>query len=178
MREVEVAERYAEALYSLAQDEGILDRVGQDLALLRELWNSLPELARFLEHPLVPAKSKEEFFDHALADTLHPYTLNFLKLLARKKRLDYLPLIQRAYLKVAEKEGRLVSVLVRAALPLVEEEFARLRETLEKALGKPVVLEVEEVPELIAGAEIRLLGRRYDLSLSGRLQALAAELKG
>ena len=178
MKDPEVAERYAEALHSLAKEEGALDRVGRDLALLRELWNSLPGFARFLEHPLVPVELKEGFLDRALTGLVHPYTLNFLKLLARKKRLDYLPLIQRAYLKVAEKEGRLVSVLVRTAMPLTEDEVSRLREALERALGKPVVLEAEEAPELLAGAELRLLGQRFDLSVAGRLQALAAELKG
>ena len=33
-------------------------------------------------------------------------------------------------------------------------------------------------PELIAGGELWVRGRRYDLSLRGRLQALAEELKG
>ncbi|MCD6541136.1 ATP synthase F1 subunit delta [Candidatus Bipolaricaulota bacterium] len=178
MRDPEVAERYAEALYSLAREEGILDRVGEELSRLRALWDSLPEFARFLQHPLIPVELKEGFFDRAFGGRFHPYTLNFLKLLARKKRLGYLPLIQRAFLKVAEKEGRLISATVRSAMPLSEEELSRLRGALEKALGKPVALETEEAPELLAGAEVRLLGRRFDLSLLGRLQALAAELKG
>ena len=178
MKDPEAAERYAEALYSLAQEEGILDRVGDDLAALRALWQTIPEFSRFLVHPLVPVELKEEFLQRALADAVHPYTLNFLKLLAHKKRLDYLPLIQRAFLKAAEKRGRLVSALVRSAMPLRKENVEKVRKALESALGKPVVLEVEEVPELLAGAELRLLGKRYDLSLLGRLQALAAELKG
>lgn len=178
MRDPEVAERYAEAIYGLAREEGVLDRVGRDLSHLRELWNTLPGFARFLEHPLIPAGEKEGFFDRAFGGRLHPYTLNLLKLLARKKRLGYLPLIQRAFLKVAEKEGRLVSVLVRTAMPITEEELSRLRDALERALGKPVVIEVEEAPELLAGAELRLRGRRFDLSVRGRLEALAAELKG
>ncbi|MGY4706838.1 ATP synthase F1 subunit delta [Candidatus Bipolaricaulota sp. J31] len=178
MKDPEVAERYAEALYGLAREEGILDRVGEDLALLGALWNKLPDFARFLEHPLIPVGLKEEFFERALKGLIHPYTLNFLKLLAHKKRLAYLPLIQRAFLKVAEKEGRLVSVLIKSAMPLTEKETAKIRAALEKALGKPVVLEVEEAPELLAGVELRLLGQRLDLSVMGRLQALAAELKG
>jgi F-type H+-transporting ATPase subunit delta len=178
MKDPEVAERYAEALYSLAQEEGILDRVGDDLAALQALWQTIPEFAQFLVHPLVPVELKQEFIQRALKDHLHPYTLNFLKLLAHKKRLDYLPLIQRAFLKVAEKRGRLVSALVRSAMPLSETDVAKVRKALESVLGKPVVLEVEEAPELLAGAELRLLGRRFDLSLLGRLQALAAELKG
>ncbi|HDI11941.1 MAG TPA: ATP synthase F1 subunit delta [Candidatus Acetothermia bacterium] len=178
MKDPEVAERYAKALHSLAREEGILDRIGEDLALLRRLWETTPDLDRFLEHPLVPVELKEEFFDRALGEHVHPYTLNFLKLLARKRRLDYLPLIQRAFLKAAEKEGLLVSVLLRTAMPLSDEELAKLRGILEETLGKPVVLEVEEAPELLAGAELRLLGKRFDLSLAGRLQALATELKG
>lgn len=178
MKDPEVAERYAAALFSLAQEEGFLDRVGDDLVLLRSFWQAIPEFSRFLVHPLVPVELKVDFIERALKDKLHPYSLNFLKLLAHKKRLDYLPLIEQAFLKVAEKKGRLVSATVRSAMPLTDEEVAQVRASLERALGKPVVLEVEEGPELLAGAELRLLGKRYDLSLLGRLQALAAELKG
>jgi len=177
MKDLELAERYAEALHEVAREAGVLDQVGQDLAAMAELWRELPDFKLFLEHPLVPVELKDEFIVRAFSGKIHPYTLNFLRLLAQRKRLGYLPLIREAFLKVSEKKGELVSATLRSAMPLDEREIRRIKEALERALEKPVVLEVEVVPELIAGGELWVKGRRYDLSLRGRLQALAEELK-
>ncbi len=178
MKDLELAERYAEALHDVAREAGALDRVGRDLAAVAELWRGIPDLGLFLEHPLVPVELKEKFIVKAFSDELHPYTINFLRLLARKKRLGYLLLILEAFLKVSEKEGELISATLRSAMPLEKRDIERIKGALERALGKPVVLEVEMAPELIAGGELWVRGRRYDLSLRGRLQALAEELKG
>lgn len=178
MRDPEVAERYAEALYEIASEEGLFEEIGGDLSFLVGLWRSIPELPPFLEHPLIPVEEKERFFERALGGKLHPYTLNFLRLLARKGRLGYLPLIQRAFLKEAEKGGRVVSALLRTARPVDEQELEGIKGALEGATGRPVVLETELAPELLAGAELWVGGKRYDHSLRRRLEALAEALEG
>jgi len=178
MPESAVAQRYAEALYELASSEGIEDRIGADLALIGRLWRAIPELSPFLTHPLIPAEEKERLLTQALRDSLHPYTLNLLRLLVRKKRAGLLPEIESAFLKAAEEHGKLVHILIRTARPIPENELQRLKVRLEEVLKKPVALTVEEVPELLAGAELVVGGRRLDASLRGRLARLAASLRG
>ena len=154
MVQTSVAKRYAQALYELATSEGLEGQLGEQLSQLEALWQDIPELPRFLAHPLVGTEEKEAFLREALADSFHPYILNLLCLLVRKKRVPLLPEIWREFLKSAEEQGRLVYVLLRAARPVPEEELARLRKRLQEVLGRRVAMVVEEAPELLAGAEL------------------------
>jgi F-type H+-transporting ATPase subunit delta len=178
MVETRVAHRYAQALYELATAEGLEGQLGEQLAQLEALWESIPELPKFLAHPLIAARDKEEFIKQTLADFLHPYLVNLLCLLVRKKRVLLLPEIWREFLKAAEEQGQLVYILLRVARPVPAEELDRLRERLQEVLHRRVAMVVEEAPELLAGAELVIKGRRLDASLRGRLARLAAALKG
>jgi len=177
MAQETVAKRYAEALYELAGKEGLEDRIGGELARLEGLWRALPELEKFLVHPLIPREAKERVVE-ALTDGMHPYVHNLLLLLVRKGRVALLPLIGDQFLEAGEEQGKLVHVLLRIARDLSEGELSRLRARLEKALGKPVALSLERAPELLAGAELVIAGRRLDASVRGKLARLAAGLKG
>lgn len=176
MAEEEIAQRYTEALYELAEAEGLEERVGGDLARLSELW--LPELELFLVHPQVPAEVGEAFLQRAFAGELHPYTLNLLRLMVRKGRAGLVPLVRENFLRSAEARGKLTYVRLRSARPLSQAEVAKLRTHLEKALETRVALWTEEAPELLAGVELLVRGQRLDASLWGRLGQLAGRLRG
>jgi F-type H+-transporting ATPase subunit delta len=176
MPEEEIAQRYAEALYELAEAEGLEERIGEDLARLSELW--LPELELFLAHPRIPAEVGEDLLLRTLAGQVHPYTLNLLRLMVRKGRAGLVPLVRENFLRSAEARGKLTHVRLRSARPLSQAEVAKLRAHLEKALGTRVILWTEEDPELLAGVELLVRGRRLDASLWGRLGRLAAGLRG
>ncbi len=172
-----VAKRYAQALYEVASAEGLADQIGADLARVGQLWRRLPELARFLAHPLIGREEKERLVE-TLGGDLHPYTVNLLRLLVRKGRAELLPAIEGAYLSAAEEAGKLVHVVLRTAREVPTEELEELRAKLEEALGRPVALTVEEAPELLAGGELLVRGRKLDASARGRLVRLAAGLRG
>ncbi len=172
-----VARRYAEALYEAAREEHLEERIGAELARLRQLWLDIPELGLFLSHPEVPQEAKEQLA-RSLTAGMHPYLGNLLILLVRKGRAGLLPAIGREYLNAAEEAGKLVHVVMRTAREVGEEELRELRRALEAALGKPVAISVEEAPELLAGAELSVRGQRIDASVAGRLARLAAGLRG
>lgn len=169
---------YAAALYEAAQKIGEQEHVGVALAELAELWEQTPELRTFLTHPRVPTEAKEQFLTEALGDVLHVYIVNTLRLMARRGRAALLPNLRDAFLRAAEEQGRLVRAILRTARSVSPEHLEMLRTQLQESTGRPVVLEVEQAPELLAGAELEVAGRRLDASMHGRLSRLAEELKG
>lgn len=177
MREEPLAERYARALLAAAQEDGATDRVAQDLLLLRALHEELPELVPFLAHPRVDPAAKEKLL-LSLDASLHPYTLNLLRLLVRKGRAGLLPSLVSAYFKAWEAAGGPVHVVVRSPQPLSPEERAKLRARLKEALEREVTLEEEVAPELLAGVELVIGGKRLDASVRGRLARLRQALGG
>lgn len=177
MREEPLAERYARALLAASAEKGAQDEVAQDLLLLRRLLAEVPELLPFLAHPRIDPGTKDKTLA-SLNAALHPYTLNFLRLLVRRGRAGLLPAAISSYFRAFEEAGGPVHVLVRTAHPLSPEEKAKLREKLAEALGRAVNLEEEMAPELLAGVELLVGGKRLDASLRGRLNRLREALGG
>ncbi len=178
MSEHRAVHRYAEALYEAAAAAGEEERIGADLAKLAELWKSIPELPLLLTHPLVPARAKESVLEETLGQRLHPYTVNAMRVMVRRGRGAFLPEVGSAFLRAAEEHGRLVRALLRSALPVSPEELKTVKSQLETTTGRAIVLEVESAPDLLAGAELEVAGRRLDVSIRRRLARLAEELKG
>ena len=177
MHEENLAQRYAQALWEAAKEANAVETIAQDLAALNELLHALPELVDFLSHPKLDLSQKEAAI-LSLKEKFHPYTINLLRLLVRRGRAFLLPELLRAYFRVLEKEGGPVLVLVRTARPLSLEDRDRIQRRLAQALGREVALEEEVAPELLAGVELVLSGRRLDASLRGRLLRLKRLLGG
>jgi F-type H+-transporting ATPase subunit delta len=125
----------------------------------------------------VEPKAKEKVLED-LEKVLHPYTRNLLRLLVRHGRAALLPKLSSAYFQALEKAGGPMHVVVRTARPLSPEIQDKLRARLAEVLGREVVLREEAAPELLAGVELMISGRRLDASLRGRLQRLGRALGG
>ncbi len=177
MREEPLAERYAQALLAASQEGKVTDRVAQDLLLLRQIQEELPEFVPFLAHPRIDPAQKEEVL-LSMDAALHPYTRNLLRLLVRRGRAGLLPSLISAYFKAWEGVGGPVHIVVRSARPLSPEARAKLQARLEELLKRAVALEEEVAPELLAGVELVIGGKRVDASLRGRLARLRQVLGG
>lgn len=173
------ARRYAQALYAVGKAHGVEERLAEDLDLLRSLWEGDPTTAEpLLTHPLLPTETKEAVLERALEGQVHPLTLNLVRLLVRRRRATLLPELQAAFLREREEQEEALYVEVRTAYPLVPEAREALRERLAALLNRPVGVTEVAAPELLAGVELRVQGRRLDASLRGRLRALGHELEG
>jgi F-type H+-transporting ATPase subunit delta len=72
----------------------------------------------------------------------------------------------------------IVSVQVRSAVPLTEEEKERLSEVLARSLRKQVRLETSVDSSLIGGVVLRIGDRLLDGSVKGQLNLLRQRLIG
>ena len=79
-----VAKEYAEALYGLARDEGVCDRVREDLRALRDMIGENEGYLRVLSAPIIPQKERCDLLRDCLQGRVHPYVLNFARLLVEK----------------------------------------------------------------------------------------------
>ena len=72
---------YGEALYDLAKSEGLSHRILQELEVLAESFRREPEFLRLLSAPNVSKAERCAVLDASFEGKVHPYVLNFLKLL-------------------------------------------------------------------------------------------------
>lgn len=173
-----VALRYAEALYELASEQSKTERVLEDLAKLKQAFESDRERFARLLHPRVERKEKDELLVQHFLKDLDPLVGNTARLLVRRHREDLLPDFFRCYLQVHEERSGVVRVEVETAAPIDESARASLASRVSEALdGAQVELETRVDPALLGGMRIEIGSRLYDGSVRRRLERIERGLK-
>lgn len=174
-----LAGRYARALFELADEGKALDRVAEDLKGLDALLTESEDLQRLVRSPLYgrdqQAKAMEAILERAGVSDL---TRRFVLVVANNRRLFALPKMIRAFLaELARRRGE-VRAEVTAAAPLNEAQEKALLETLSKAVGGKVQLDLKTDPSLLGGLVVKVGSRMIDTSLKTKLQRLQFAMKG
>jgi F-type H+-transporting ATPase subunit delta len=173
-----LAERYAAALFDLADERHELDTVARDLRELRAMLQDSGDLMRLLRSPVLTRDEQGKAIA-AVAEGagLSPLTRDFLGVVARNRRLFAVPEMIEAYLRnLAERRGE-VTAVVTVAQPLNEARQAALTEQLRRAVGARVAVDVRVDPALLGGMIVKVGSRMVDASLSSRLQRLRLAMR-
>lgn len=176
MLEGQLALKYAQALFELAQEKNMLDQVQQELNLVEETVETYPDLGKLLYHPLVPAAVKKDTVRRIFTTSVSEYVLHFLLLLIDKRRVMYLSAIHRAFQSLVDEARHIITAEAVSALPLGEAQVAALREKLSAVTGRNIRLRVSVDPRLIGGVVVKLGDKLIDGSVARRLKALEQAL--
>lgn len=177
MSDTAVAERYARAVFELADEAGQVSSVGAEIDRFAELYESTAELERALGNPAVDEAARDAVLKDLGAQlSLSPLSLNAIRLMARRRRLGAIRDVAREIRRLADEKAGVLRATVTAAKPLPDAYYERLAAELEKRMGRKVLIERREDPTLIAGVVTRIGDNTIDGSVRGRLNALAREL--
>jgi F-type H+-transporting ATPase subunit delta len=173
-----VAERYASALFDLARDSSSIEKVEGELKAISAALDASADFRRLVESPVFSAEDQEKAIG-ALADKSGIAGLagNFLRLVARNRRLFALPGIIRAFRDMAAKHRGEATAEVTSAHPLSEDQIASLKAALKGTLGKDVALQARVNPALLGGLVVKVGSRMIDTSLRTRLMNVKTQLK-
>jgi len=173
-----VAERYASALFDLARDESAIPATEEQLVGLSQALNESAELRRLVASPVFSAEEQERAIG-AIADHLGISGLaaNFLRLVARNRRLFALSGMIRGFRQMAAKHRGEVTAEVTSAHPLSDDQIGALKDALRQKLGKAVSLQTQVNPALLGGLVVKVGSRMIDTSLRTRLLTVKTRLK-
>ncbi len=174
----QAAERYAQALFELARDEGRLDAVASDLESIASLMAESPDLRRVVTSPVMTREDQGRALDAVLErGNANPLTRRFIGLVAANRRLFFLPQMIRAFAaQIARHRGEIVAK-VTAAHRLSDDQIADLKAQLKAAYGREPRLDIWIDPSLIAGLVVRVGSKMIDGSLKTKLAQLKSVLK-
>jgi F-type H+-transporting ATPase subunit delta len=163
---------YAETLLEIAREQDQLDRIVEEIGIVRGLLRDAPRFHAFFSSPRIEASDKKGVLRAALGNRLSEETLRFLELVIDRDRQDLLD-------EILDEFGRRVSELrnqqvleVASAVPLDEDLRGRLRQTFARATGREIVLEESVDPSLLGGVVVQMGDTRIDGSVQARLQSL------
>lgn len=173
-----VAERYAGSLFDLARESKSVERVEQDLAQVERLLAGSDDLRRLIASPVFSADDQYRAIS-AVADKAGIKGLvgNFLRVVAKNRRLFAIPGMIRAFRRIAAEQRGEVSADVASAHALTAAQQNELKAALREVAGKDVTINVTVDPSLLGGLVVKMGSRQIDTSLRTKLNSLKLALK-
>jgi F-type H+-transporting ATPase subunit delta len=173
-----VAGRYATALFELALESNAIDSVRADLAKFQALLGESADLTRLVRSPVFTADVQTKALNAVLKSAgIGGTAANFLRLVARNRRLFAISDIIRDFNVLAASHKGEVSAKVTVAEPLSAARLAEVKAALAEVTGKDVVIDVKVDPSIIGGLVVKLGSRMIDTSLRTKLHALKNAMK-
>ncbi len=171
-----VSKRYSKALFSLAMEENVLEKVSADMSSLRELLSAESSFLAFTKNPLVSGTHKEKVLEELFKASFQSLTLDFVKLLSRKKRLDVLDDVVTDFEALMLLHRNQLEAEIVSAQPLDGEQVSAIKQRLKELFGKEILVRLKEDASLIGGFLVRINGQIIDNSIRYQLTKLKEQL--
>lgn len=173
-----VASRYARSLFELALESGGLSEIETDLGRFEALVDGSEDLKRLIASPVFTADEQTSAIT-AIASkaNIGGLTGNFLKVVARNRRLFAIPGMIAGFRQMAAEHRGEVSADVTSAHALTDAQMTELRATLKNVIGKDAAINLTVDPTLLGGLVVRVGSRQIDSSLKTKLNSLKLALK-
>ncbi len=173
----QVASVYAQGLYTLAREEGLEEELLQQLNVLQESFQEAPEFIKLLSSHNISKSERCCVLDDSFLGKVHPYVLNFLKILTEKGYIRHFSDCCDAYREQYNHEHGILVVKAASAVELTGEQKQKLCKKLALRTGKKIDLQCKVDPTLLGGVRLDYDGCRMDGTVKNRLEDLSKLLK-
>ncbi len=172
------AVRYATALMDVAHDSKKIDSVEKDLNELEAMIAGSEDLQQLIRSPLLSREQQIEAITAiAKKAKFQDITSNFLALLAENRRLPMLQnMINAAKMDISKRRGE-IAADVKSAFKLTKAQEKALQESLSKAVGQVVAMNVSVDKDLIGGMVVTVGSQMIDDSVKRKLERLKREMQ-
>ena len=164
---------YALAMFEVARAEGQLDEVEDELFRFARVLEGNDQLRETLTDPTIPASRRQEIIEELLGGRASNTTTALVSMVVGAGRARDLPGIVSSLVELSARENRKAVAEVRSAVPLTEDQRARLTTALNQATGKDLEVKVIVDPTVLGG----LLTQIGDTVIDGTVRAKLAKLR-
>ena len=173
-----VAGRYATAMFDLAKEQGALEKVAGDLTSVGKLLSDSADLTRLVRSPVFSAEDQSRAMTAVLDKAgISGFTQNFVKLIARNRRLFSLTDMIRDFNLLYARTKNQVTAEVTSAQPLTDAQAGQLLDSLKASLNKDVQLTTKVDPSILGGLIVKAGSRMIDSSIKTKLNNLKFAMK-
>lgn len=170
------SKHYARALFSVGKKQNIFNQLYADLQNVNDTLDRNLDLKKYLTDPHIALAKKKKALQIVFQDFISDKTYNFIFLLIKDKKLNFLNqiinLVKKEYLSSEE----IFEVIVETVVPLSAEQQRKLNKILTKKLNQKILLANIINKELIGGIKLSVEDKVIDLSLSARLNRLRSKI--
>ncbi len=167
---------YANAMFDVAQSEGRLDTVEDELFRLGQTLENSDSLRNALTDENIPAGKRQAIVEDLFGGKVSSTTTQLVSFVVGSGRSrDLSQIISRLGDRVAATKQKAVAE-VRTAVPLSDDQTHRLATALAHATGKSVVVKNIIDPSILGGLVAQVGDQIIDGSVRTRLDQLKAKL--
>jgi F-type H+-transporting ATPase subunit delta len=163
---------YADAFINVLLAEGKGNDVSDELFRFAKVVEANDELRDALAEPTLPLERRLQIVDDLLANKANAATVGLVQLLVTTGRITQMPEIVDRLLESSASRSDRALAQVRSAVPLTDDQKARLAESLKAITGKEVDLLIEVDPTVIGGLVTQIGDTVIDGSIRQRLTQL------
>ena len=174
-----ISNRYASALFELANHTQSVDKILNDLNLIQDCLNQNKDLKLLIRSPLISSSDKLNIMEKILSkNSVNKLTSNFLKVISVNKRFANLLSIISNFKKInLEKRGDII-VDINSADSLSNDQKTEISNKLKSILGEKLSLNFNVDKKIIAGLIFKVGSKMIDSSLASKITKLKIAMKG
>jgi F-type H+-transporting ATPase subunit delta len=176
MADSDRVEAYARAALEVARAEGMLGEVEDDLFRFARVFEGSDELRTALTDPSLPSERRMAVVDELMGGKALALSASFAAFVVGIGRAADLPPIVDRFVELAAREREHEVAEVRSALPLNDDQRARLARGLSEATGKQVEVKVIVDESVLGGIVARIGDTVIDGTIRHRLEQLKEQI--
>ena len=171
----EIASVYARSLFEVAQEQGKLDDVREQLGEFADALAANQEMQVFFFSPYFSTPEKEDGLAKVVTGA-EPIVENFLTLLLEKHRMPTVFAVRRVYDELWQRENKLLPVEITSAIELDKQTVKHIGDRIGEETGQKIELSERVDPDILGGLVVRVGNSIIDASIRARLDSLRKQV--
>jgi F-type H+-transporting ATPase subunit delta len=166
------------AMFRKAERTGELDDVEDQLFRFARIVDASPDLSVILDDPTADPDARSALVDRLLAGRAHPLVTELVDALARDTAGRSFTYGVRLLVDQAAVRRQKIVAVVKTAIPLSDDQLARLTGSLGRIYDREVSIHVEVDPSVLGGIRVQVGDEVIDGTVAGRLADLRRRMAG
>lgn len=175
MNDSKISVRYSRALFQLANEKNLLDKVNGDMIFISEICK-LEEIKEVLESPVIVPSRKRTIFHAILEKNIEKITLSLIDLLIKNGRESFLPAVARVFRDETLKFRGITETYLTTAMPVNDKTRKQISEMMASVFKTRVELKETVDKEIIGGFILKVNDNFIDASVRNKLRKIRKEL--
>lgn len=173
----QIAQTYAEALFSLGLEEKKLTKLQDEGKALSEIIHDNEDFLLLIDSRFMSREERQDIASKILKD-FDEDIVNFVKVLIANNRTNYIKDVLQAFNSLCNEYKGVKEGLIYSAFPLNKETINKIKNKISQIEGMDVELISRIDPSLIGGVKVVINSHVYDGSIKNQLEKMQIDLLG
>jgi F-type H+-transporting ATPase subunit delta len=177
MNQSKITIRYAKALFDLALERNVLEKVKDDMAFIDKVCVENRELRAMLHNPVINVDKKQKVMLSIFGSYIDKLTLGFINIVSRKRRESYIDNIASDFVALYKEYKGIKTAFITSAVAVNEKEKLAILGILKNLSGKDIELVEKLKSDIIGGFIINMDNFQIDQSLTSKIKDLKKDFE-